>query len=350
MPRFAASLAGALRNLPGVRVTLSLSSGAEILRSSRPPPCALPVDTYTGKFSLLARFLRAGPLVGRLTERLKRESIDFAVCVHPGPLDPVMALALRRLRVPFIAIAHDADIHPGDGLAFQMVLQRFVWRQAAAVAVLTAHVGERLRAQGLAGSPKRPLIHLSHPPLAFHLPQGGARPGGGTRLLMFGRLLEYKGLDLLAGALRQVGPLGGLEVRIAGSGPDSPALRALAALPWVSVENRWVPEDEIGSLLDWSDALVLPYREASQSGVAAAALAAGRWVIATKVGGLPEQLSGAARAILCEPTEASLADGVRTLVAAPRDQAVHAPDTDAAWRDMATEMIAQSKALGLPRA
>ena len=32
---------------------------------------------------------------------------------------------------------------------------------------------------------------------------------------------------------------------------------ALRALPGVSVENRWVAEDEVGALLAWADALVL---------------------------------------------------------------------------------------------
>jgi glycosyltransferase involved in cell wall biosynthesis len=92
----------------------------------------------------------------------------------------------------------------------------------------------------------------------------------------------------------------------------------LQALPGVTVENRWVLEDEVGDLLGWSDALVLPYREASQSGVAAAALAAGRRVLATRVGGLEEQLAGAPGAILCEPDAESLLAGLRRLLDRPR--------------------------------
>jgi glycosyltransferase involved in cell wall biosynthesis len=156
-------------------------------------------------------------------------------------------------------------------------------------------------------------------------------------LLCFGRLLPYKGLDLLAEALALLSDE--IEVRVVGLGPETGALNALRACPGVIVENRWVPETEIGALLGWSDALILPYREASQSGVAAAAVAAGRPVIATRVGGLREQLSTAPHAVLCEPDAASLACAIRQWLEAPIQMAPQA-DAAAAWRDAATGLLA----------
>ncbi len=81
------------------------------------------------------------------------------------------------------------------------------------------------------------------------------------------------------------------ELRVVGSGPESDALAALRSTPGVTVENRWVPDEEVAALIAWADAVVLPYVEASQSGVAPGAIAAGRIVVATRVGGLTEQLS-----------------------------------------------------------
>ena len=140
--------------------------------------------------------------------------------------------------------------------------------------------------------------------------------GGKLRLLSFGRLLPYKGLDLLAESLALLGPRDDLEVRVVGSGPESPELDRLRALPGVTVENRWVPEEEVGTLLAWSDALVLSHREASQSGVAATAIAARRWVIATKVGGLAEQLGSEPMALLCDPAPESIGRAIRALARA----------------------------------
>lgn len=337
-PRFAALLVDGLRALPDTEAFLSLSARAELLRSGSAPRCDLPVATYDGVGGFVRR-AAAGPLAVRpLAARISALAPDVAVCALPAPLDLLMASALRLLAVPFVVLVHDADLHPGDGLPLQTSLQRALCRRAAALGALSAHVGERLIAQGLAGRP-RPLLRLSHPPLDFGAPPPRVRPRSSLRLLSFGRLLPYKGLDLLADALALLGPQPGLEVRIVGHGPESNVLDRLRAMPGVTVENRWVPEDEIGALLGWSDAVVLPYREASQSGVAAAALAAGRRVLGTQVGGLAEQLAGNDLALQCEADAAGVAAGLRRLLDEP--VAVAGPgiaDADAAWREMAAAL------------
>jgi len=337
-PRFASLLVDGLRALPDTEALLSLSTRAELLRSASAPRCDLPVATYDGLASFVLRAV-GGPFAVRpLVARIRALRPDVAVCALPGPLDLLMATALRRLAVPFVVLVHDADLHPGDGLPLQTALQRALCRRAAALGVLSAYVGDQLIEQGLAGPP-RPLFRLNHPPISFGAPPPRNRPPHSLRLLSFGRLLSYKGLDLLADALALLGPQSGLEVRIVGRGPESDVLDRLRAIPGVTVENRWVPEDEIGALLGWSDALVLSYREASQSGVAAAALAAGRRVLGTRVGGLAEQLSGNGLTLLCEPDAASVAAGLRQLLDEPVTSAgAEPPDAATAWRDMAATL------------
>jgi len=120
----------------------------------------------------------------------------------------------------------------------------------------------------------------------------------------------------------------------------------LRGLPGVTVENRWVPESEVGALLSWSDAVVLPYREASQSGVAAAALATRRYVIATNVGGLAEQLLNEPLAILCEPDAGSLADGLRLVLSRPHDApCASGASPRAVWQEVARSLVDQLEAL-----
>jgi glycosyltransferase involved in cell wall biosynthesis len=186
----------------------------------------------------------------------------------------------------------------------------------------------------------------SHPPWSF----AGAPPaprahGGALRLLSFGRLLPYKGLDLLAEALRLLGPRPDLEVRVVGNGPESPALTALRQLPGVTVENRWVPEAEVEPLFAWADALVLSHREASQSGGAAAAVAARRWVVATSVGGIAEQLRDEPMAVLCEPAADSLAAALRRLLEAPPPVVDSAIEPDEVWYDVADNLVRQISAV-----
>jgi len=238
---------------------------------------------------------------------------DLAVCAMPGPLDILMIAALRLRRIPFVIVVHDADSHPGDTLPVMIKVQRAIVRRADALVTLSAHVADRLREQGLV-RPRVPLAVIAHPPFHFGpLPPPPFAHDGPVRLLFFGRLLAYKGLDLLADALHLIGDAG-FETRIVGSGPESPALTALRMLSGVTVENRWLPEDEIGAVVAWSDALVLPYREASQSGAAAAAIAARRYIVATRVGGLIEQLKDNPLARLCDAEPHALATALKLLM------------------------------------
>jgi len=92
-------------------------------------------------------------------------------------------------------------------------------------------------------------------------------------------------------------------------------------------------------LLGWSDALILPYREASQSGVAAAAIAAGRPVIATNVGGLREQLSVSPQAVLCDPDADCLSQAILHWLDTPV-QLTTPVDSTAAWRQAVSEFLA----------
>ncbi|MBV9783629.1 MAG: glycosyltransferase family 4 protein [Acidisphaera sp.] len=329
-PRYAAELAAGFRALPDMHAVLSLSAQAEILQGGARPVCDLPFPTYDS-LAGAARRAMAGPfLAAQLAQRLRKLRLDAAICAMPAPLDLVMSGALHRSGVPYAVVVHDADRHPGESWPLQFTLQRRLVRQADAVIALTGHVATRLRHQGLGLC--QPLIMATHPPFAFGpVPPPPLSHGGPLRLLCFGRLLPYKGLDLLADALGLVGARPDLQVRVAGSGPESATLQRLRRLPGVSVENRWVPEDEVGPLLAWADALVLSHREASQSGVAAAAIAARRWLVATRVGGISEQLRDEPLARLCDPTAASLATALTQLIETPPPIG-EAPDPLQAWR------------------
>ncbi len=343
-PRFAAELARSFAGVAETETLLSLATGAEILRSAAPPSCDLRFHTYDGVPGFAARALSAPLLVPRLAAWLRVNRVDVALCAMPAALDLLMAAALRRAGVPFAVVVHDADLHPGDTFPLQIRLQRRLLRQADGLFALSTHVADRLRQQGTAAG--RLLATASLPPLAFGAPPPppGAH-GGPLRLLSFGRLLPYKGLDLLADSLTLLGPRAGLAVRVVGSGPESPVLDALRAMPGVSVENRWVPEDEVGTLLAWADGLVLSHREASQSGVAAAAVAAQRWVVATRVGGLEEQLRHEPMALMCDPTPASLAAGLARLLAGEATVPATANDCQSAWRGVAHAMVTELRIL-----
>lgn len=339
-PRFAALLATALDRLPCTEGRLSLSAEAEILGATDAPACAWPYPTYRTAVGAVGRLLSL-PLAGRRVRAgLDRVAPDVALCAMPAVLDRLMVAGLH---VPYGVIVHDAISHPGESLRFRMVNQARMLRGAGLLVTLSQAVTDELRATG-AARPDQRILTLTHPPMPVGnaaMPPPPFAHGGVPRLLMFGRLLPYKGLDLLRETMERLGPEPGFELKVAGDGPDSDELGRLGAMSHVTIDRRWIPEAELPFLIGGADAVILPYRQASQSGVAAAAIALGRHVIATDVGGLGEQLRAAACAALCPPEAGALADAVRDLcLRRGRVVATDAATPMVAWVEMAAQVRA----------
>jgi glycosyltransferase involved in cell wall biosynthesis len=110
----------------------------------------------------------------------------------------------------------------------------------------------------------------------------------GPVILFFGLLRPYKGIDTLLEAFRKVK---GAELWIAGNPRmDVEPLRALAAEAPGRVRflTRFVEDAEIPAIMRRADIVALPYRDIEQSGVLYAALAFGKPMVLSAVGGFPE--------------------------------------------------------------
>jgi glycosyltransferase involved in cell wall biosynthesis len=166
------------------------------------------------------------------------------------------------------------------------------------------------------------------------------------RLLFFGRILPYKGLSLLLEAFIRIADRHDLYLTVVGSGnPDSRAAR-LAAHPRVLLDNRWIPETEVAAIFASADLVVVPYVEASQSGVVATAYGMGIPVVVTPVGGLREQVTGGETGLVAvDTTSGALADAILTLCTDTalynrcREGAWRAGQIDDTWNDIAERMV-----------
>ena len=137
----------------------------------------------------------------------------------------------------------------------------------------------------------------------------------GPVILAFGLVRPYKGTDVLLRAFRE---LEGAELWVVGM-PRMPMepLRELAAEAGGRVRfiDRFVTDPEIPAFMRRADLVVLPYRNIEQSGVLYTALAFGRPLVLSAVGGFPEiAAQGAARTVPPEDP-AALASALAELLA-----------------------------------
>lgn len=118
--------------------------------------------------------------------------------------------------------------------------------------------------------------------------------------LFFGRILPYKGLDLLIHAVEEIPDI---KLLIAGEGDISPYLPLMKHPERYEVTNRYIPEREVPEFFERSHIVVLPYRSATQSGVIPIAYALARPVIATRVGLLPSVVKEGETGFLIPPND-----------------------------------------------
>src|SRR5918992_2562417 len=110
-------------------------------------------------------------------------------------------------------------------------------------------------------------------------------PGAPPRAIFIGRLVAYKGLDILLRALEQVPDL---RLDIVGSGPEGPRLKTMARALAITDRVRWYgeyPDDDLPRRMADADFLVLPSVTVQEMFglVVLEAMAAGRPVITTAV-------------------------------------------------------------------
>lgn len=125
---------------------------------------------------------------------------------------------------------------------------------------------------------------------------------GHKYLLFFGRISKYKGVDILLDAMDDVLKSHPNEkLIIAGKGADDELLHhpvLEAAGEKISFINRYIPNNELVSLIKEAKMIICPYRDASQSGVLMTAFALNKPVIAADTGAFSEDVVNKVNGIL----------------------------------------------------
>jgi glycosyltransferase involved in cell wall biosynthesis len=136
----------------------------------------------------------------------------------------------------------------------------------------------------------------------------------GPVVLCFGLMRPYKGIDVLLDAWRQP-PIEGAELWIAGLPKmDISALRAQAP-QGVRWDPRFISDEQLPAYFARADLVVLPYLQADQSGVLFTALAYGKPLLLSDVGGFPELADTGAARIVPAGDAAALGQALRELLA-----------------------------------
>ncbi len=205
-----------------------------------------------------------------------------------------------------VVTVHDMQAHPGDRsvLPGTFALIRRLVRRAERIIVHAPHVADQAV---LAGADPERVSVLPHGELGTRYVAADELPLPAPTepvALFFGRAQGYKGLDVAIEAMPAVTrAVGDARLVVAGSGPSIDDVFSTDGdvPPWCELHRGLVADDDVAELFRRAAVVVLPYREASQSGVAALAAGLGRGVVASRVPGLADIVAEGHSGLLVEP-------------------------------------------------
>ena len=305
----------------GVQVANAICDKADVLLLSprdRVEPYASKLNPTVESYFFDMPRIREVPQQMRAMYKLRRAIGRFRPdVVHVQHVHLWFSLWVPTLRKdPLVITVHDPVHHVGDVESARTPQRLVHWGYRRADELITH--AEQL---------KSVLVDDIHLPAAriTVIPHVAISPDGpdetveekGKRLLFFGRIWEYKGLEYLIRAEPLISArVPDVEIVIAGRGEDFEKYRRMMVNPSrFVIDNELIPEERVAQHFGESSVVVLPYIDASQSGVVPIAYSFNRPVVASAVGGLPSVVEDGVTGLLVPPRdEKALAEALVTLL------------------------------------
>jgi len=288
----------------GHDVTVICPRGRDLERELRARDLPLWAPRTTGKFDPVTLI--------RLARRLRSWRADV-LHTHLSTASLLGSLAARLAGVPAIATVHGLN----SKTCFQCADRLIAVSQA---------VKQHLTAQGVPPDRIRVIYNGIDLPADVHTPQPDLRqrvaPASAVVFGTVGRLGPEKGHRYLLEAAAQLSRRAGLppvHVLIVGQGREEAPLRALAQRLGIGDRVTFAGfQREVWPYLAIMDVFVLPSLKEGLSLSALEAMALGKPVVASRVGGTPEVVEDGETGMLVPPSDASaLAEALASLVRSP---------------------------------
>lgn len=223
--------------------------------------------------------------------QLSSHRFDLVILPMSSPLDLGLGNHLRKRGVPTVRVIHDAKNHPGDLYPNNQIINYLV-RDSDGIVCLSNYVASSLERKTITK------IRVCPHPYYFSKVDsvGPLRKVQNRRLLCIGRDKPYKGIARFLEIWDQIGSNSN-SLTIAG------LRRKLPERARVAQFNGYMSDLRFHKMITEHDIVVLPYIEASQSGVIPLAHQYKRPVVVTPIGGLTEQVVHRKNGIISRTSE-----------------------------------------------
>jgi glycosyltransferase involved in cell wall biosynthesis len=247
--------------------------------------------------------------------RRLRGKFDVVLGAYLFPDAWAAARLAELLGIPHVVKVHGTDVHVVSGWRTVQPFIRSALSKASGVVAVSRPQIERLLRLG--APPTRTWLVRNGVDRAVFAPRDRRQarlelglPPSDKTVLFVGRLVREKGLVELT---RAVEALDGVHLVVLGDGPMRPELQAAADRFGRVHMLGEVPLETVARAMSAADVVVLPSWGEGTPNVVLEALASGRPVVATRVGGIPDVVRDGVTGVLVSPRDAdALAIGLRS--------------------------------------
>jgi len=242
------------------------------------------------------------PLVFLWKIIMVRADIIHVANFHPWILLLYFVRPLFQFKIWYAC--HDNPFRPKEDHPPAMdMFERFFARRADAVITYSLFIQKEIHPYV---SKKVFVLPLIVPEYAYGALEKDGKFLLELRLLFFGRIEPYKGVDTLVDAYEILrNEKVPVSLVVAGRGSISAVLKEKMAVLGIRVYNSWISDSDLVSLLKHTDVVVTPYKTATQSEAALLALGYGIPVIATNVGSIPDYVHDGVNGFVVDPNKPS---------------------------------------------
>jgi glycosyltransferase involved in cell wall biosynthesis len=286
--------------------------------SDQPAPINIPIRTVINSINPLNWF--------KVGKELKQLKPDLVIVRYWLPLmGPALGTILRCVRrnnhSKIIAITD--NVVPHEKRLGDIPFTKYFLKACDGFVTMSEKVMNDLK-QFITSKPAQQLHHPLYDNFGEILPKQEARahlnlPANGRIVLFFGFIRKYKGLDLLFDALKIMkdrDPNTVPTLLVAGEfyenqEPYLEQIKRLGIEKEVILRTNFIPDNEVKYYLCSADAVIQPYRNATQSGVTPLAYHFERPMVVTNVGGLPALVPHGKVGLVTSPEPAAIAAGIQ---------------------------------------
>lgn len=282
----------------------------------------------------------------RLIKIITCEKPDIIHVVFEDTLVGII-IHLLRGRYPIVLTEHDPSPHLGESLFVKINwgIARFLSERS--VDAIIVH-GEKLKnILNSRGISEEKIQVIPHGDYTFYKKWKTDLQTEKKSILFFGLIREYKGLDYLLKAILKVNEsVPGVKLIIAGDGDLSQYENLYSSDINYEIYNYFIPDEDVASFFQRASIVVLPYIDASQSGVVPIAYAFKKPVIVTNVGSVPEVVDDGVTGVIIPPKDVdSLANAIIQLLIDDNlrtkmgESAYHKMKNELSWDSIANKTV-----------